>query len=329
MPSTRSNKITQRLPELLSCTATDKILSIASVQELWSGYGEIQRIVLEQYGPVIVKFIEWPNTFDHPRGWASNISHDRKVKSYNIEVNFYQDFSPCAQNCRIPQYLGAQATPNGIVLALEDLDNQGFPIRRTSVNKHEIKACLSWLANFHASFLGAVPIKLWETGTYWHLATRPDELEALSDTTLKNAAPLLDQALKDSPQTIVHGDAKLANFCFGENGNTVSAVDFQYTGAGCGMKDLAYFVGSCLDESACEQNEKWILDFYFIELRSALNKTQAKNKDEMDHIENSWRDLYPVAWADFHRFLKGWSPGHWKINSYSERMCRKAIELVE
>ena len=43
-------------------------------------------------------------------------------------------------------------------------------------------------------------------------------------------------------------------------------------------------------------------------------------------LENEWRPLYRVAWADFHRFLKGWSPGHWKINSYSERVTEEVIK---
>jgi Ser/Thr protein kinase RdoA (MazF antagonist) len=59
-------------------------------------------------------------------------------------------------------------------------------------------------------------------------------------------AAVIDQVLNNcSYQTIVHGDAKLANFCFSKEG-AVSAVDFQYVGGGCGMKDVAYFLGSCL-----------------------------------------------------------------------------------
>jgi len=65
--------------------------------------------------------------------------------------------------------------------------------------------------------------------------------------------------------------------------------------------------------------EAQILDTYFTHLHNALgNKTEA--------LEKEWRSLYPVAWADFHRFLKGWSPGHWKINSYSERITRAVIK---
>jgi hypothetical protein len=36
-----------------------------------------------------------------------------------------------------------------------------------------------------------------------------------------------------------------------------------------------------------------------------------------------------VAWADFHRFLKGWSPDHWKLSDYSERVTREVIAFLE
>ncbi|RMF02536.1 MAG: DUF1679 domain-containing protein, partial [Bacteroidetes bacterium] len=172
---------------------------------------------------------------------------------------------------------------------------------------------------FHASYLGRKPEGLWEIGTYWHLATRPDELQALTDHALREAAPLINQKLNTcSYQTFVHGDAKLANFCFAETGQ-VAGVDFQYVGGGCGMKDIAYFVGSCLDERDCERFEDRILDTYFQHLQAALPHPNAA-------LEVEWRGLYRVAWADFHRFLKGWSPGHWKLNSYSERVTAAVIK---
>ena len=46
---------------------------------------------------------------------------------------------------------------------------------------------------------------------------------------------------------------------------------------------------------------------------------------DIDALESGWRALYPVAWTDFHRFIKGWSPGHWKIHSYSERLAREVV----
>ena len=104
----------------------------------------------------------------------------------------------------------------------------------------------------------------------------------------------------------------------------MAAVDFQYVGYGCGMKDVAYFVGSCLNETECEEFEEKILDFYFHELSKNLENSPV----DIRTLELEWRELYHFAWADFHRFLKGWSPGHWKINSYSETICQKIRDQI-
>jgi len=63
-------------------------------------------------------------------------------------------------------------------MVLEDLDANGYPLRINSVSMADMEACLRWLANFHAIFMGKKPDGLWKVGTYWHLDTRPDELEA-------------------------------------------------------------------------------------------------------------------------------------------------------
>ncbi len=318
---------------LFSVIGVKDVLSRETIQELWSGYGEINRISLAEDDPIVVKHVRWPESPAHPRGWSTATSHQRKVKSYEVEIAFYSTFaSQCSDHSRVPRFLGEQTFDDGILLVLEDLDAGGFTERVKSPSHAEIALCLSWLANFHARFLGVEPQGLWEKGTYWHLDTRPDELEALTDTALKTAAPLIDKALDEGiPQTLVHGDAKLANFCFHKNGKSVAAVDFQYVGGGCGMKDVAYFMGGCLTGHECEAEEAWVLDYYFSCLRSAvesLGSTQKAVALDLDALEEKWRFVFPCAWADFDRFLKGWSPGHWKINRYSENMCRRALEIV-
>ncbi len=70
---------------------------------------------------------------------------------------------------------------------------------------------------------------------------------------------------------VVHGDAKLANFCFTPTRDAVAAVDFQYVGFGCGMKDVAYFISSCMNEYQAEQLEEDILNYYFQRLKSLLD----------------------------------------------------------
>ncbi len=316
---------------ILEVTQADGLKNLGVVQSLWSGYGSIDRIGLEgtDVPSVIVKRVQ-PGDGGHPRGWNTTLSHQRKLKSYQVETHWYgwQRERTGLGFARIPECLGVKTDGDEVLLVLEDLDAAGFADRRTFVNQTEWQACVRWLAAFHAEYLGAKSDGLWKSGTYWHLETRPDELEELDDLPLKNAASAIDARLRESAfQTLVHGDPKLANFCFNADGSEVAAVDFQYVGGGCGMKDLAYFVGSCFRDEEAEGRESEVLDFYFKELRECFNRTG--NDVCPDEMESDWRSLYRVAWVDFHRFMKGWSPGHWKLSDYSERVTREVIESLQ
>jgi hypothetical protein len=312
---------------ILSSTGASGMQVVEVLQNLWSGYGSILRVRLEDsdVSTVVVKHVRAPVGGGHPRGWNSSLSHERKIKSYQVETAWYRNWGDrCGEQCRIPKFLAFDREGSEVLLVLEDLDAAGFPGRRGSLGPKQVEICLQWLANFHATFMGATPEGLWKVGTYWHLATRPEEREALEDIELKGAAEAIDRRLNQAEyQTLVHGDAKLANFCFSKEGDQVAAVDFQYVGGGCGMKDVAYFIGSCLDETSCEAQETALLDSYFSALRKALANEQPQL--DADALISEWRNLFPLAWTDFHRFLKGWSPGHWKLNSYSERVAREVL----
>ena len=123
--------------------------------------------------------------------------------------------------------------------------------------------------------------------------------------------------------TLVHGDAKLANFLFTPERDAVAAVDFQYVGRGSAMRDVAYFVGSCLSGPECERREQELLDRYFSSLAECLSADV-----DRDALECEWRALYPVAWADFQRFMMGWSPGHRKLTDYSDATTGRAIDAI-
>ena len=311
-------------------TGASEVQLVEVIQELWSGYGTIQRYRLTgaKRQHVVVKHVRFPQQTEHPRGWNTDLSHQRKLRSYQVETEWYRNWSSrCGSASPVPQCLALENRDDETLMVFEDLDESGYPVRKDRLTMVEIASCLSWLANFHATFLGCQPERLWPQGTYWHLETRPDELAALPDLELKNAAEKIDRALSSSPyQTLVHGDAKLANFCFSNDGNQVAAVDFQYVGGGCGMKDVAYFIGSCLSEKDCRKYEEELLSCYF----QALNQALQKQQPDIDSakLETDWRRLFPFAWADFHRFLKGWSPGHWKLNGYSEQLTRRVIKQL-
>jgi Ecdysteroid kinase-like family len=341
------------------------------IQSLWSGYGEIFRIEIEggraskqarRAGApetAIVKSVKPPAQHGASRdrgGPSESRSHARKCRSYDVEMAWYRRFaSSCDNTCRVPKLLASEAAKDQWTFVLEDLDAAGFSERSHDPSPKQIEACLSWIAAFHAQFLGSASGRkglvnhethapegrkglvnhethapegrkgLWKSGTYWHLATRPDELAAIEDDALRAAAPLLDRKLRDcSFQTLVHGDAKPANFCFAPNGSGVAAVDFQYVGGGCGMKDVAYFL---YDESMRDDVEARCLDFYFARLREAV--ALREDAVDVDALEREWRGLYPVAKVDFFRFLAGWSKAHWRNQTRAQRITRDLLRALE
>lgn len=314
---------------LLNITNASACKEQEVIQSLWSGYGKIARYQLKDSNlkTVVIKHIALGNLMDHPRGWNTDFSHQRKVKSYQVETYWYEHWSKrCTPDAKIPNFIGSYAQGHNQWIILEDL-NLEYPLRKYQLNIKEVKACLKWLANFHARFLMQKPEGLWEVGTYWHLATRPDELEEMDHPILKSKAHLIDQILNQCKfQTIVHGDAKLANFCFSKNGKEIAAVDFQYVGGGCGMKDVAYFLGSCLSSEEGEQHQDELLDYYFGVLKKAVIASTLSI--DFKDLESEWRKMYRYACTDFTRFMLGWMPTHQKINPYYLRLMNLVLKEI-
>ena len=353
--------------QVCEITGASRAHYLETVQVLWSGYGEISRWQLESpdaaatssaaqptegalADTVIVKYVDPHAGGEHPRGWNTDRSHVRKLRSYEVEQRWYRYWAPqCPKECRVAQSYPLQAAAvsggssppvsrhvvnrdaladvapvtDAALLVLEDLDLQ-FPVRRMELDISEITPCLEWLAALHATFLDADGNGLWPVGCYWHLETRPDEWQQMPEGDLKHAASWLDEQLCNARyQTLVHGDAKVANFCFSEDGKKVAAVDFQYVGRGPGVRDLVYFLGSCLDEESCRRYQDRLLAQYFDALQQYLE--QFKPQVPAAAVVAEWRALYAIAWTDFYRFLQGWMPGHQKINRYTLALADIAI----
>lgn len=319
---------------VLAATGAKKINGTEVIQSLWSGYGKIVRVNLSggHIESVIVKQVQTGLRGDQPRGWNTDRSHQRKLQSYEVESNWYQNWSHrLGENARVAKAFAVTSTDRGHLFVLEDLDASGFDRRFASLGRVAVGDGLTWLAHLHATFMGESPAGLWREGTYWHLATRPDEYDALSATEpLRKYAHAIDRRLREtSHPTIVHGDAKVANFCFSSKPTTLplAAVDFQYVGGGCGMKDVAYFLGSCLSEDECLEQADGLVDHYLAELTGACRSS--KRDVDTASLESEYRAMYPLAWADFHRFLLGWCPGHGKLHRYSQSMVDAAIASLD
>lgn len=307
---------------ILKATCSQSVISKKTIQSLWSGYGEIFRCQLAggKYEQIVVKHVKLPKGHSHPRGWNTDISHQRKLRSYQVEMHWYKELAKRADDsCKIPKMIHCWQQEGEMLMVMEDLNASGYPERKSAVNLTEIKNCLTWLANFHSTYMMQKPDGLWEIGSYWHLDTRPEELQVMQDLELQHAAQAIDNKLNGAKyQTIIHGDAKLANFCFSKDASQVAAVDFQYVGGGCGMKDVAYFLSSCLLEKDCVQYEEELLNHYFGVLKNNLNNSPLPINTQ--EVIKDWTVLYKYAWADFYRFLDGWSPRHWKMHEYSKKM---------
>jgi thiamine kinase-like enzyme len=207
---------------------------------------------------------------------------------------------------------------------MEDLVHAGFGERCEKAALPTVKQGIRWLAYFHAKFLKQNTGKVWQCGTYWHLANRPDEFAKMQPSELKTQAGKIDATLNQAIyQTLLHGDAKLANFCFSADSKSMAGVDFQYVGRGAGIKDVMYFLGSCLESSDLEQYAESLVDDYFLLLQHAILENQIQV--DFDELETEWRYLYSFAWADFHRFLMGWAAEHYKINDYMNRQTVVAL----
>ncbi|MBQ4833510.1 DUF1679 domain-containing protein [Pseudoalteromonas sp. MMG010] len=292
------------------------------ITELWSGCGHIVQCKIDEK-PCVIKAISVPEQINHPRIKQSIVAIQRKKHSYIVEYNWYKHYSQhlplCAQAITC---LKALAQDNLKLLVFTDFNIQGY--QQAKSNNDVIQAVLSWLAHFHAFHLKQPSKGLWQQGNYWHLATRPDEFANMLNGPLKQSAQQINDSLVNAQfQTIIHGDAKLANFAYNSATQNVLGYDFQYTGKGVGVIDVMYFLGSCLNETELTKYAEGYLNTYFDYLTHAL-MVYKKPLDPASLI-NEWRALWPVAWADFYRFLAGWDPTHIKINSYMQRISSKCI----
>lgn len=307
-----------------------------TLQRLWSDYGEIARYYSPKLGhSFIVKHVAPPKVAHHLRGWHSNEGHQRKIRSYDMEATFYQSFAiRCDNDCYVPQFITLikdSDCSEQQTLIIEDLAPIGYNIAHQTVSEHQIEMVLSWLARFHGRFLQVDTSTLWPIGSYWYLATRQAEFEVMPVGGLKQNAQIIAETLENAKfRTLIHGDAKLANFCFSHN-KGVAAVDFQYVGRGVGIKDVMYFLGSCLSDKQLWKKHDEYFDYYFTVLNKVLGQSCVKHEtnklsdDFMLKLEMEWRALIPFAWADFNRFLQGWNPQHLKINDFMQAQTAQIL----
>ena len=311
---------------LLNFLDQTKIHSVDFIQNLWSDYGQIASLEDSVTNKkFIIKQINLEKiSTSHPKGWNTNTSHQRKVKSYLNEINWYKNYSQSFQN-KIPTYYDSYIGEKTLLLLLNDIRQQEFfPFK--NYEQIHIRLCIEWLAELHAYFINSPQIENFEKGNYWHLQTRKDEYNQMCDQKLKSIASTIDKKInKLTFETIIHGDAKIANFHYNQNTNQVMAYDFQYIGKGCGLEDIIYLLSSTLSSDDLYLYADELIQYYFSLLESKLHKLSDK---DISALLTEWNNLIPFIWADFNRFLNGWSPDHWKAHAYTKEQTKKVYSLI-
>ena len=119
---------------ILQTTGASSLIEKEMIQELWSGYGKIIRIGLKDASvdSVVVKHVQLPINNNHPRGWNTDIGHQRKVKSYQVETTWYDRYSKDSI-ARLPQCLAVVTHHDEVLMVLGDKLNHAIihQIRRS------------------------------------------------------------------------------------------------------------------------------------------------------------------------------------------------------
>ncbi|RHY09343.1 hypothetical protein DYB36_003531 [Aphanomyces astaci] len=279
------------------------VVNQPEVCSLWAGYGSIYRVRLSSGVSAIVKHITPPHD-------SSSISNVRKVRSYEVEGYFYANLTgDIAAIPRLPRPYSIVSADNSFCFVLEDLSVE-FPKMFHSLGGPTLRAALTWLAQFHATFWNCDDGGVADDGGYWYLATRQDEYDALGgddlSVKLRAHAAWIDQKTRDPRyETLLHGDAKSANMLWRDE-TTCAWVDFQYVGRGLGAKDVAYLLCSSGNRSEVANKADDLLRWYFGEFESAM---MLAGHDSRGYTFDQFQGHFDWCLLDYVRFMAGW--GFW------------------
>ena len=88
-----------------------------------------------------------------------------------------------------------------------------------------------------------------------------DEMRGLAEAYGPLVAAHIGEVAATAPRTFIHGDYRLDNLFFGA-GDDVAVIDWQVCGLGCGLYDVAYFLGASVTTDVRRRIENDVLREY-------------------------------------------------------------------
>jgi hypothetical protein len=301
-------------------------------------------------------------TFDRPTGAPSTViaklpaadptsrATALSLRSYEIEVRFYQQLAPTLP-IRTPHvyYADIDVDTAGFVLLMEDLApaQQGDQLAGCSpseaahaldelVKLHAPRwddpnlAELEWLhrdpEQSRAFMLGLLPM-FWNGFRERYADRLGPEVHEAGDALFANLEGFLSGATE--PWTVVHGDYRLDNLLFGAaeaNGApTVAVVDWQTCAHGPALNDVAYFIGAGLTTEDRRAHEDELVRRYHAALIAAGVDGYSWERCWADHRRGTWAGLIMALAASM--LVEQTDRGDEMFLTMAHRHARHALDL--
>ena len=241
-----------------------------------------------------------------PSSDAMAFRFSRWLSLHRREFVFHRDIAPYGY-VRAPTlfYGDFDADTNRFVLVIEDLGHmRGIP-QSVGVDAARAHQAIQHLAGLQGrfweapdepglsacgNFLTTRESRIMQTVD---LLTLPAALERFSDLFTPETRRLALRfgfriaAHSDGPKTVVHGDFRADNMLFGEGGQEdgPALIDWQGFGIGCGMYDVAFFLGTSVTSDVRRRIERDVLGEY----HDIVSRSYAENYSENYTVEDCWR----------------------------------------
>ncbi|MEM7288356.1 MAG: phosphotransferase [Actinomycetota bacterium] len=279
IPTTLTAVSTDWMTEVLrgsGAIAADSAVTALEMADIGEGtgiFGEIGRATISTSasdGPstVIVKM---------PCVEPENLAVAHALGIYEREIRFFEDVAPVTR-LRIPTcHLAHLGDDGGFVLVLEDLAldyemgdqvvgatlEQANNVVDALVGLHarwwesDAMADLAWLPVPDApQYMAAVP-GIYRTGLPVLVSDWADRVPGTAIDLAQALDPKFEAlmvATGGAPQTFAHADTRLDNLFFERGGDGVAFIDFQLSLRGRGVTDLAYFIGTSVQQDVAAAN---------------------------------------------------------------------------
>ena len=97
------------------------------------------------------------------------------------------------------------------------------------------------------------------------------EMRRLAEAYGPRVADHVSGIADSGPHTFIHGDCRLDNLFFGADADDVTMIDWQVSGLGCGLYDVAYFLGASVTTEVRREIERDLVREY-AEIVAATSK---------------------------------------------------------